>query len=43
MGCNEAVLTSALRFSLGTTTTAADIDEAARRIISCCNNLRRPK
>lgn len=43
MGCDEAVLTSALRFSLGATTTAADIDEAARRIIRCCNNLRREK
>jgi cysteine desulfurase len=43
MGCDEAVLTSALRFSLGVTTTAADIDEAARCILHCCNNLRRAK
>jgi cysteine desulfurase len=43
MGCNEAVLGSALRFSLGSTTTAAHIDEAARRILQCCNNLRREK
>jgi cysteine desulfurase len=43
MGCDNAVLTSALRFSLGATTTAADIDEAARRILRCCNNLRRVK
>jgi cysteine desulfurase len=43
MGCNEAVLSSALRFSLGATTTAADIEEAARRILQCCNNLRREK
>jgi cysteine desulfurase len=43
MGCDEPVLTSALRFSLGVTTTAAEIDEAARRILQCCNNLRRLK
>jgi cysteine desulfurase len=43
MGCDEAVLTSTLRFSLGVTTTAADIDEAVRRILHCCNNLRRAK
>jgi len=43
MGCAEAVSSSALRFSLGITTTAADIDEAARRILQCCNNLRREK
>jgi cysteine desulfurase len=43
MGCEEAVFMSALRFSLGATTTAADIDEAARRILQCCNNLRREK
>ncbi len=43
MGCEEAVLTSALRFSLGATTTAADIDVAARRILHCCNTLRRQK
>jgi cysteine desulfurase len=43
MGCEEAVLTSALRFSLGITTTIEDIDEACRRILRCCNNLRRGK
>jgi len=43
MGCDEAVSTSALRFSLGVTTTTSDIDDAARRILHCCNNLRRPK
>ncbi|MCI0333644.1 MAG: cysteine desulfurase [Planctomycetes bacterium] len=43
MGCEEAVLGSALRFSLGATTTAAHIDEAARRILHCCNALRQQK
>lgn len=43
MGCSEAVLRSSLRFSLGATTTAAEIDQAARRILACCNNLRRRK
>jgi cysteine desulfurase len=43
MGCEDAILTSALRFSLGATTTAANIDEAARRILHCCNSLRRQK
>jgi cysteine desulfurase len=41
MGLTEAVISSSLRFSLGATTTAADIDEAASRILYCCNNLRR--
>jgi cysteine desulfurase len=43
MGCDNAVLTSSLRFSLGATTTAAEIDDASRRILQCCNNLRRAK
>jgi cysteine desulfurase len=43
MGCEQAVLESSLRFSLGATTTADEVDEAARRIIACCNNLRRGK
>jgi cysteine desulfurase len=43
MGCDQAVLTSALRFSFGVTTTAADADEATRRILRCCKNLRREK
>jgi cysteine desulfurase len=43
MGCDEAVLTSALRFSLGAPTTATEIDEATRRILHCCNTLRRAK
>jgi cysteine desulfurase len=43
MGCEPAVVASALRFSLGAMTKAAEIDEAARRILACCNNLRRQK
>jgi cysteine desulfurase len=43
MGFDEAVISSSLRFSLGATTTADDIDEATRRILHCCNNLRRAK
>jgi cysteine desulfurase len=41
MACESGVVTSALRFSLGATTTDQEIAEAARRIIQCCNNLRR--
>ncbi len=41
MGCEPAVISSALRFSFGVTTTAADVDEAARRILNVCNDLRR--
>jgi cysteine desulfurase len=41
MGLDEVVISSSLRFSLGVTTTAAEIDEATRRILHCCNNLRR--
>jgi cysteine desulfurase len=40
MGCETAVVTSALRFSLGVLTTTSEVDEAARRIIRCCNDLR---
>jgi cysteine desulfurase len=43
MGCETAVVESALRFSLGVTTTLAEVDEAARRILRCCNDLRRQK
>jgi cysteine desulfurase len=43
MGCEKAVIHSALRFSLGATTTPAEVDEAAHRILQCCNNLRRHK
>jgi cysteine desulfurase len=41
MGLETPVIESALRFSFGTTTTAAEIDEAVRRILRCCNNLQR--
>jgi cysteine desulfurase len=43
MGLPEAVVSSSLRFSLGATTTAEEIDEAARRILTVCNRLRREK
>jgi cysteine desulfurase len=36
-------ISSSIRFSLGATTTAADIDEAARRILAVGNQLRRQK
>jgi cysteine desulfurase len=42
MGCERSVVGSALRFSLGATTTEREIDEAARRILRCCNDLGRP-
>ena len=41
MALPEGVISSSVRFSLGATTTAAEIDEAARRIFNVCNNLRR--
>jgi len=41
MGCPPAVFGSALRFSLGATTTGEQVDEAARRILLCCNELGR--
>jgi cysteine desulfurase len=43
MGCDPAVISSALRFSFGVQTTLAEVDEAARRILQVCNNLRREK
>ena len=43
MGCQQAVFGSALRFSLGATTTASDVDRAARRILQTCQALRRQK
>ncbi len=39
----EPVIGSALRFSLGVTTTRAEVDQAAARILSCCNRLRQRK
>jgi cysteine desulfurase len=41
MGLPEEQISSSVRFSLGATTTPAEIDEAARRILNVCNNLRR--
>jgi cysteine desulfurase len=41
MGCDEPVFRSALRFSLGATTTAEEVDEASQRILRVCNDLRR--
>jgi cysteine desulfurase len=41
MGCEPAVISSALRFSIGVTTTRDEIDEAARRILKVCNSLQR--
>jgi cysteine desulfurase len=41
MGLPEEQVSSSLRFSLGATTTAAEVDEAARRILSVVNRLRR--
>lgn len=43
MGCDERVVEGALRLSLGATTTPADVDEAARRILLAVNDLRRGK
>ena len=41
MGLPEEQISSSVRFSLGATTTAAEIDDAARRILNVCNHLRR--
>ena len=43
MGLDEAVISSALRFSFGATTTAAEVAESSRRILKVCNDLRRRK
>jgi cysteine desulfurase len=40
MNVEEAVVRSSLRFSLGAFTTAADVEQAAERILLCVNNLR---
>lgn len=40
MGCDPPLIASALRFSLGSATTAAEVAEAARRILKTCNDLR---
>jgi cysteine desulfurase len=41
MGLPEEQISSSVRFSLGATTTAQEIDEAARRILSVVHRLRR--
>jgi cysteine desulfurase len=41
MGLSEEQISSSIRFSLGATTTVAEVDEAARRILSVANRLRR--
>jgi cysteine desulfurase len=43
MGCEPAIVGSALRFSLGATTTPSDVEEAVRRILACCHDLGRRK
>ena len=43
MGLPEEEISSSIRFSLGATTTAEEIAEAARRILAVCNRLRRVK
>jgi cysteine desulfurase len=40
MGLSKSVVESSLRFSLGATTTEADIDEAVRRVLRVVNELR---
>lgn len=40
MGCPDDVLDGSLRFSVGSTTTVAEVEEAARRIIMVCHKLR---
>ncbi|NIL95969.1 MAG: aminotransferase class V-fold PLP-dependent enzyme [Planctomycetales bacterium] len=39
MGCERSIVDSALRFSLGVTTTAEEVDEAVRRILRVLNRL----
>ncbi len=43
MGLDEAVVSSALRFSFGATTTAAEVAESSRRILAVGNDLRQRK
>jgi len=39
MGCDDRLVSSSLRFSLGATTTEAEIDEAIRRIGAVCGRM----
>lgn len=41
MGLGGALISSAMRFSFGVTTTAAEVVESSRRILKVCNDLRR--
>ena len=41
MGLEPDVISSALRFSFGISTTPAEVEESTRRIINVCNSLRR--
>jgi cysteine desulfurase len=43
MGCNPAVISSALRFSFGVQTTCNEVAESSKRILRICNNLRSQK
>ncbi len=43
MGCDSAIISSALRFSFGVQTTRAEVAESADRILRICNNLRSQK
>jgi cysteine desulfurase len=43
MSLADALISSALRFSFGATTTAAEVAESSRRILQVCNDLRRRK
>jgi cysteine desulfurase len=43
MGLDGAVISSALRFSFGATSTADEARESSRRILQVCNDLRRHK
>ena len=42
MGCDKAVLAGSVRFSLGATTTAAEIDDAAERILAVAAKIAAP-
>jgi cysteine desulfurase len=43
MGLEKEVIEGSIRLSLGAFTTAADVEEAARRILRCVKHLRQPK
>ncbi len=43
MGVDEGVIRGSIRFGLGAATSAADVDEATRRIVLICNKLRGEK